>query len=289
MPTGRLLMTTWLITGCSTGLGRALAHRVLAEGHNAVITDRDTAALTELTETYPDNALAVPLDVRNAEQIDSAVEAARQQFGSIDVLVNNADYGYRAAVEEGEPEAVRDLFETNYFGAVNMINAVLPTMREQRNGVIINISSIAGQRSAPGSGYYAASKAALESTAEALRQEVAPLGIRVAIVQPGPFRTDVFSRSMKQSDTAMDAYAETAGKRRKDHDPSPHNQPGDPDRAAKAVIQLAELDEPPMRLVLGKAANEMAEIDLNKQLDDLMDWEHIGLATDYPAPANQAN
>lgn len=282
-------MTTWLITGCSTGLGRALAQHVLETGHNAVITARDTASVADLTDAYPETSLAVPLDVRNEEQIDSAVEAARQQFGSIDVLVNNAGHGYRAAVEEGEPEAVRDLFETNYFGAVNMINAVLPTMREQRNGVIINISSIAGQRSAPGSGYYAASKAALESTAEALRQEVAPLGIRVAIVQPGPFRTDFFSRSMKQSDTAMDAYAETAGKRRKEHDPSPHNQPGDPDRAAKAIIQLAELDEPPMRLVLGKAANELAEIDLNKQLDDLMDWEHIGLATDYPAPANQAN
>jgi len=278
-------MTTWLITGCSTGLGRALAHRVLEEGHKAVITARDTAALTELTEAYPDSALAVPLDVRNAEQIDSAVEAARQQFGSIDVLVNNAGYGYRAAVEEGEADAIRDLFDTNYFGAVNMINAVLPTMREQRNGVIINISSIAGQRSAAGSGYYAASKAALESTSEALRQEVAPLGIRVAIVQPGPFRTDFFSRSLQQSETAMDAYAETAGKRRKENDPTTSNQPGDPERAAAAIMQLAQLEEPPMRLVLGKAANQMAEKDLNQQLDDLMDWEHLGLETDYPVSA----
>src|SRR5690625_4702996 len=278
-------MTTWLITGCSTGLGRALAQHVLEAGHNAVIAARDTSSLAELTDAYPDTALAVPLDVRNAEQIDSAVEAARQQFGSIDVLVNNADYGYRAAVEEGEPEAVRDLFETNYFGAVNIINAVLLTMREQRNGVIINISSIAGQRSAPGSGYYAASKAALESTAEALRQEVAPLGIRVAIVQPGPFRTDFFSRSLQQSETAMDAYAETAGKRRKENAPAPSNQPGDPERAAAAIMQLAQLEEPPMRLVLGKAANQMAEKDLNQQLDDLMDWEHLGLETDYPVSA----
>src|SRR5690625_30847 len=285
MPTGRLLMTTWLITGCSTGLGRALAHRVLAEGHNAVITARDTTALTELTEAYPDSALAVPLDVRNAEQIDSAVEAARQQFGSIDVLVNNAGYGYRAAVEEGEADTIRDLFDTNYFGAVNMINAVLPTMREQRNGVIINISSIAGQRSAAGSGHHAASTAARESTSEALRQEAAPLGIRGAIVQPGPFRTDFFSRSLQRSETAMDAYAETAGKRRKENAPATSNQPGDPERAAAAIMQLAQLEEPPMRLVLGRAANQMAEKDLNQQLDDLMEWEHLGLATDYPVSA----
>ena len=274
-------MTTWLITGCSTGFGRALAQQVLEAGHNAVITARNTESLAELAEAYPETALSVPLDVRNEEQIASAIDAARQHFGAVDVLVNNAGYGYRAEVEEGEPEAVRDLFETNYFGAVNMINAVLPLMREQGNGVIINISSIAGQRSAPGSGYYAASKAALESTSEALRQEVAPLGIRVAIVQPGPFRTDFFSRSLQQADTAMDAYADTAGKRRKENDPAPHHQPGDPDRAAAAIMQLAQLEEPPMRLVLGKAANELAEVDLNQQLDDLMDWEHLGLTTDF--------
>ena len=274
-------MTTWLITGCSTRFGRALAHHVLEVGHNAVITARNTDSLTELTEAYPETALAVPLDVRNAEQISSAVEAAQQQFGGVDVLVNNAGYGYRAAVEEGEAEAIKDLFDTNYFGAVNVTNAVLPFMRERGSGVIINISSIAGQRSAPGSGYYAASKAALETTSEALRQEVGPLGIRVAIVQPGPFQTDFFSRSLQQSDAVMDAYAATAGKRRKENDPTAHQQPGDPNRAAAAIMQLAQLENPPMRLVLGKAANELAEVDLNQQLDDLMEWEHLGLATDF--------
>lgn len=274
-------MTTWLITGCSSGFGRALAQRVLAAGDKAVITARNTEALVALAEAYPDTALSVPLDVRNEEQIDSAVDAARQHFGAVDVLINNAGYGYRAAVEEGEHEAIRDMFDTNYFGAVNMINAVLPLMREQGNGVIINISSIAGQRSAPGSGYYAASKAALESTSEALRQEVAPLGIRVSIVQPGPFRTDFFSRSLQQADTPLDAYAETAGKRRKENDPGTDHQPGDPDRAAEAIMHLAQLEDPPMRLVLGKAANQLAETDLNQQLDDLMEWEHLGLKTDF--------
>lgn len=274
-------MTTWFITGCSSGFGRALTQRVLEAGDKAVITARNPESVADLAEAYPDTALSVPLDVRNEEQIVSAVDAARQHFGAVDVLVNNAGYGYRAAVEEGEPEAIRDLFETNYFGAVHMIKAVLPLMREQGNGMIINISSIAGQHSAPGSGYYAASKAALESTSEALRQEVAPLGIRVSVVQPGPFRTDFFSRSLKQADTALEAYAETAGKRRKENDPTTNNQPGDPDRAAAAIMQLAELEDPPMRLVLGKAANRVAETDLNKQLDDLMDWEHLGLNTDF--------
>lgn len=274
-------MTTWLITGCSSGFGRALAQRVLEAGDNVVLTARNTETVTELAEAYPDTALSVPLDVRNEEQIDSAVDAARQHFGAVDVLVNNAGYGYRAAVEEGEPEAIHDLFDTNYFGAVNMINAVLPLMREQGNGMIINISSIAAQHSAPGSGYYAASKAALESTSEALRQEVAPLGIRIALVQPGPFRTDFFSRSLQQSDDPLDIYADTAGKRRKENDSSIDSKPGDPKRAAEAIMQLAQLEDPPMRLVLGKAANKAAETDLNQQLDDLMDWEHLGLNTDF--------
>src|SRR5699024_2739702 len=151
-------MTTWFITGCSTGFGRELAQQVLAAGDNAVITARNTDSLTELAESYPDTALAVPLDVTNAEQIDSAVEAAQQHFGAVDVLVNNAGYGYRAAVEEGEPEAIDKMFATNYFGAVNVTKAVLPIMREQGNGVIIGLSSIAAQLSPPGSGYYAASK-----------------------------------------------------------------------------------------------------------------------------------
>src|SRR5699024_4671147 len=158
------IMATWLITGCSTGLGRALAEEVLKAGHRAVITARDSDALADLAEAYPETALSLPLDVRYADQIHSVVDGATDHFGSIDVLVNNAGYGYRAAVEEGELEEIKQMFETNYYGAVNLINAVLPAMRERGSGMIINISSIAGQRSAPGSGYYAASKAALEST-----------------------------------------------------------------------------------------------------------------------------
>lgn len=274
-------MKTWFITGCSTGFGRAFAQQVLKAGDKAAITARNTDTLAELAETYPDTSLAVPLDVTNTDQIASAVEAAHEHFGAIDVLVNNAGYGYRAAVEEGEHDAIDKMFATNYFGAVHVTNAVLPVMREQGNGVIIGISSIAAQLSAPGSGYYAASKAALESTFEALRQEVAPLGIRVALVQPGPFRTDFFSRSLQQSATAMETYADTAGKRRKERDPVVQDQPGDPQRAAAAIMQLAELENPPMRLVLGKIANRTAEKELTQRLDDLRDWAHLGLNTDF--------
>ncbi|OAV62771.1 oxidoreductase [Enteractinococcus helveticum] len=279
-------MATWLITGCSTGLGRALAQEVLAAGHNAVITARDTATLTELAEAYPQTYLAVPLDVRFGDQVIAAVDTAHQHFGDIDVLVNNAGYGYRAAVEEGEEDEIKQMFETNYYGAVRMINAVLPGMRYRRSGTIINISSIAGQRSAPGSGFYAASKAALESTSEALQQEGEPLGIRVAIVQPGPFRTDFAGRSLRQSADPIEAYAETAGRRRKEHDTSDGTQPGDPVRAAKAIITLAETPQPPMRLVLGSTAAKLAEVDLNQQLDDLMDWEPVSLSTEFSTEAD---
>lgn len=275
-------MATWLITGCSTGLGRALAEEVLKAGHRAVITARDSDTLADLAEAYPETALSLPLDVRYADQIHSVVDGATDHFGSIDVLVNNAGYGYRAAVEEGELDEIKQLFETNYYGAVNMINAVLPGMREHNSGMIINISSIAGQHSAPGSGFYAASKAALESTTEALQQEVSPLGIRVAIVQPGGFRTDFAGRSLRQSAEAMDVYAETAGKVRKENSDVDGNQAGDPARAAQAIITLAETPQPPMRLVLGSEAMKFAELDLNQQLDDIMDWETVSLSTDFP-------
>lgn len=275
-------MATWLITGCSTGLGRALAEQVLKAGHSAVITARDSDTLTELAEAYPQTALALPLDVRFADQIHTAVDASRDRFGGIDVLVNNAGYGYRSAVEEGELDAIKQMFETNYYGAVSMINAALPDMRQRGSGIIINISSIGAQHSAPGSGYYTATKAALESTSESLQQELEPLGIRVAIVQPGPFRTDFAGRSLHQSAEAIDAYADTAGKRRKEHDTMDGRQAGDPVRAAHAIIMLAETPQPPLRLVLGHGAVKLAEVDLNQQLDDLMDWETVSLSADFP-------
>ena len=274
-------MTTWLITGCSTGLGRALAQQVLEAGHKAVITARNSETLVDLAESYPDTSLPLSLDVRDSEQITSTIKAAHQHFGDIDVLVNNAGYGYRSALEEGEDDVIRPMFETNYFGAVNMMKAVLPAMRERRSGMIINISSIAGQLSTAGMGYYSATKAALESTSESLMREVRPLGIRVSIVQPGPFRTDFAGRSLQQSQTPIDDYAMTAGKIRDENSSVDGNQAGDPAKAARAIMTLAEQEKPPLRLPLGQVAVEIAEKDLNRQLDYLREWEHLGRHTDF--------
>ncbi|MFI2564080.1 oxidoreductase [Paenarthrobacter sp. NPDC018779] len=247
-------MTTWLITGCSTGLGRALARAVLAQGDNAVVTARSTDPLQELTAEFPTTALAVALDVTVQSQVDAAVQQAEERFGGVDVLVNNAGYGYRAAVEEGDDADVRALFDTNVFGPVAMIKAVLPGMRSRRSGAIVNISSIGARICPPGSGYYSASKAALEGISGSLQKELAPLGISVTTVEPGGFRTDFAGRSLTQSAVAIDDYADTAGKRRKENDTVHGTQPGDPDKAAHLIISAVEAPETPSFLLLGADA-----------------------------------
>src|SRR5919112_4590552 len=175
-------MSTWLITGCSTGLGRDLARAVLERGHNAVVTARDASTVADLVEAHPDTALALSLDVTDQAQVTAAVQQAEERFGGVGVLVNNAGYGYRAAVEEGEDADVAQLFATNFFGPVAMIKAVLPGMRQRRRGAIVNISSIGARICPPGSGYYAATKAALEGLSGSLRKELQPLGIQVIAV-----------------------------------------------------------------------------------------------------------
>jgi NAD(P)-dependent dehydrogenase (short-subunit alcohol dehydrogenase family) len=180
-------MSTWLITGCSSGLGRALAEVVIGAGHNAVVTARNVNSVADLSGPAPERVLAVALDVTKPDQVASAVQQAQQRFGSVDVLVNNAGYGYRGAVEEGDDADVRTLFETHFFGSVAMIKAVLPGMRSRRSGAIVNISSIGVQLTPVGSGYYSAAKAAIEGMSGALRGELAPLGISVIVVEPGAF------------------------------------------------------------------------------------------------------
>ena len=202
-------MSTWLITGCSTGLGRSLAEAVIGAGHNAVVTARDVARVTDLADATPERVLAVALDVTNPGQVASAVQQADERFGGIDVLVNNAGYGYRAAVEEGDDADVRTLFETHFFGTVAMIKAVLPGMRARRSGAIVNISSIGAQLTPVGSGYYSAAKAAIEGLSGSLHDELAPLGISVTVVEPGAFRTDFAGRSLMQS-----RHASTTTRRR---------------------------------------------------------------------------
>lgn len=247
-------MSTWFITGCSTGLGRSLAEAVLAAGHNAVVTARDAATVQDLVDAHPTSALAVALDVTDAAQIAAAVEAAEERFDGIDVLVNNAGYGYRAAIEEGGADDVQKLFDTNFFGAVAMIKAVLPAMRARRSGAIVTISSIGARISPEGSGYYAATKAALEAMTFSLRKEVAPLGITAMTVEPGGFRTDFAGRSLTQSAEAIADYADTAGKRRIEAGTGHGTQPGDPAKAATAIIAAVESDATPSILLLGRDA-----------------------------------
>lgn len=276
-------MSTWLITGCSTGLGRALAQAVLDAGHNGVVTARDVSKVADLADATPDRALAVALDVTKPDQITAAVRDAEERFGGIDVLVNNAGYGYRAAVEEGEDEAVRALFETHFFGSVAMIKAVLPAMRERQSGAIVNISSIGVQLTPVGSGYYSAAKAAIEGLSGALRGELAPLGISVTVVEPGAFRTDFAGRSLRQSETAIEDYADTAGRRRIENDTMDGNQQGDPAKAGAAIITAVEAGEPPAFLLLGEDALFSYRYIADRRAKEVTAWEELSCGTNLDA------
>jgi NAD(P)-dependent dehydrogenase (short-subunit alcohol dehydrogenase family) len=276
-------MATWLITGCSTGLGRALAEAVLDAGHNAIVTARDVSTVSDLAETYPATALSVALDVTDAAAVSAAVAAGEARFGAVDVLVNNAGYGYRAAIEEGDDDDVQRLFATNFFGAISMIKAVLPGMRARRSGAIVNISSIGARIMPAGSGYYAASKAALEGISGSMRQELEPLGITVLSIEPGAFRTDFAGRSLTQSAAAIGDYAETAGKRRKEHDTVHGTQPGDPVKFAAAIITAVEAPDTPALLVLGQDAFTVFGMVLDAQRESLNAWQELSESTGIDA------
>ncbi len=275
-------MPTWLITGCSTGLGRHLAEAVLERGDNAVITARDPSQVRDIAERHTDSAFALPLDVTTTAQAEAAVRQAHDRFGGIDVLVNNAGYGYLAAVEEADEADVEALFATNFFGTVRMVKAVLPGMRAQRTGTIVNLSSIAGRRAGPGSGYYAATKFAVAGMSDALRKEVGPLGIRVIVVEPGAFRTDFSGRSLKGASTRISDYDGTVGPRRKENDKSHGTQTGDPARAAQAMIAAVALETPPFRLLLGEDALAAASAELDAQRGELEAFRAMSAGTGFP-------
>jgi len=272
----------WLITGCSTGFGRELAKLVLERGWRAVVTARDPSKLADLAEGYGERALVLQLDVTERKQIADVVAKSQKHFGRIDALVNNAGYGYLAAIEEGEDDAVRAMFETNVFGLVDMTKAVLPIMRAQKSGLIVNISSIGGITSFAATGYYHGTKYAVEGISESLAIEVKPLGIDVLVVEPGPFRTNWAGPSIKQSATRIDDYAATAGERRKQTEARSGNQAGDPVRAAQAIIDAALSDTPPLRLLLGKAALELARKKVASLTHDFDTWEKTTIGADFP-------
>lgn len=278
-------MATWLITGCSTGLGRALASAALDRGESVVVTARDTASVEDLARSHPATALALSLDVTERAQRREVVRAATERFGTIDVLVNNAGHSYRAAVEEAAADQVQELFATNFFGPAALIRAVLPRMREQRSGTIVNISSIGARSSPIGSGYYAASKAALEALTASLRKEVAPLGITVMAVEPGAFRTS-FLRSVAQPRETIGDYAGTVGARRQQDTTRHGHQPGDPARAAQALITAVHSPSPPLMLVLGPDALTQFRDAMNELNADVDAWDQASLSTSFPSESS---
>ena len=270
----------WLITGCSTGFGRALSRVLLGRGNSVVVTARNPATLDEFA-AHP-NALVAALDVTVQQQITDVVAQAEKRFGRIDVLVNNAGYGYLSALEEGEDDEVRAMFETNVFGLANMTRAVLPGMRARRQGHVVNISSVGGLIGFPGIGYYNATKFAVEGLSEALAKETAPLGIKVTVVEPGPFRTDWAGRSLKVPKTSIADYAKLAGARRDGVQRNSGTQPGDPVRGAEAIIRAVESAEPPLHLILGKPAYDLTAGKLKDFTAEMEKWREVSLGADYP-------
>ncbi|UXA08616.1 SDR family NAD(P)-dependent oxidoreductase [Mycobacterium sp. SMC-2] len=267
-------MARWLITGCSTGFGREIARATLQAGHSAVVTARRADSVRDFADEFGDRALPVALDVTNPEQIAAAVSAADAAFGGVDVLVNNAGHGYLAAVEEGEDVEVRKLFEVNYFGAVNMIKAVLPAMRARRSGRIINMSSMTGLVANPPNAYYSSTKFALEAITEALATEVRPLGIKVIAIEPGAFRTDWATRSMKETGTPIADYVDVAARKDLIKQFADH-LPGDPKKVAAAVLMVTTLDEPPLRLLLGRDVLKAMRDKIAALSSSIEEWKSV--------------
>jgi NAD(P)-dependent dehydrogenase (short-subunit alcohol dehydrogenase family) len=273
----------WIITGCSTGFGRELAKLTLDKGYYVGVASRNTDDVKDIVENYPETAMALKLDVTKPEEIKAAVAQVKQKFGRVDVLVNNAGIGYFAAVEESEDDEVRRMFEINYFGLINMTTEVLPIMRAQRSGHIINVASIGGLVGFPAVGHYNATKFAVDGLSEALAKETAPLGIKVTVICPSGFRTDWAGRSAKNSAIVIDDYKETAHANKNNIRGYSGNQAGDPARAAEAIIAVTETENPPLHLLLGVGALNGARAKLDILKKDYDAWEETTRGADFPA------
>jgi NAD(P)-dependent dehydrogenase (short-subunit alcohol dehydrogenase family) len=271
----------WFITGVSTGFGRLLAEQVLAKGDKVVATARKPEQIADLTHNHPGAALTLALDVTDNNAVEVAVDSAIKQFGRIDVLVNNAGYGLAGAIEEATEEEYMPVFETNVFGLITLTKAVLPHLRKQRSGHIVNLSSIGGLIGSPGWGFYNASKFAVEGFSEALAAELAPLGIHVTIVEPGPFRTDFLGRSGVEAQQRIADYDQTAGKTRQYFHDQAGKQAGDPAKAAAAIIATVEAENPPKHLVLGKIAYNRMTQRLDHWKQELDAWRDVSLGADF--------
>lgn len=272
----------WFITGCSTGFGRELSKLILQKGWNAVVTSRKLEDIQDITEGYDDNSLALSLDVNEKDQVRDAVAKAEEKFGKIDALVNNAGYGYFSSIEEGEENKIRAQFDTNFFGLVAVIQAVLPGMRNQGSGTIINFSSIGGLVGFAATGFYHATKFAVEGLSEALSKEVGPLGIKVLLVEPGPFRTDWAGRSTSRTPVEIEDYKATVGVRMETSQEGSGRQVGDPVRGCEAIVKAVEDGVPHLRLLLGKMAYDFAIQKADSMKENFNAWKELSLSADFP-------
>ncbi len=271
---------TWIITGASVGgIGEGIARAVLSHGDNAVITARSLSKLEPIAKDYPDTCLPMTVDMADKEQIRDAVTKAMERYGTVDVLVNNAGHGYRSSVEEGEEDAVQELFRTNVFGPVDMIKAVLPVLRAKGEGVIMNTTSIATERSAVGSGYYAASKAALDLLTDGLCKELKPLGIRVMVIEPGSFRTHFYDEALKSAPLTVDAYKDSTWKNA--NAVNKRQQPGDPMKAGELVYRMAYAEEAPFRLLLGSDAVKAVLTTAEARIEETNRYAEDSRSTDF--------
>lgn len=271
-------MKTWLITGCSSGFGQRLAIAAASRGDQVIATARNVETLQHLIPQFEGRMIALPLDVTDKDSASAAVEKAVEVFGGFDVLVNNAGYGLFGAIEEGSPDEYRPMFEVNVFGLIETTRAALPTLR-RTGGVIVNMSSGAGIAGSGGGGYYNASKFAVEGLSEALSSELKPFGVRVVIVEPGPFRTEFLGRSIVMAANEMPEYA--ASSRRRYRETNDGNQAGDPDKAIAVILQAVDAEEPPLHLPLGPVAHGIAERKLAAFREDIDAWRDISFETDF--------
>ena len=273
---------TWFITGASSGFGHAFAEHALARGYNIVATARQISALEGLTAAAPGRVLPLALDVTHAGDAEAAVNAAVARFGRIDVLINNAGYGVVGAFEETSDSELRAIMETNFFGAMNVTRAALPTLRTQRSGAIVNISSLGGQLSFAGFSAYSATKFAIEGISEALAQEMGPFGVKVLIVEPGQFRTNLAGPGMRHM-PAMDVYRDVVGGTREFANSMHGTQSGDPRKAAAALEAALDAPDTPLRLQLGADAVDAIRDHSEKLLRDLTAWEGLARDTAFDA------
>lgn len=271
---------TWFITGCSSGFGRALAEAALARGQRVIATARDIRSIADLEQA--DRCQVMTLDITEASEIPSVIQAAANVWGGLDVIVNNAGYGLIGAVEECGDEQIRRNFETNFFGPLNVMRAALPLLRAQKSGHIVNISAAAAISNYAGFGIYGGAKAALELMSESLRAELVPLGIKVTLVQPGPFRTDFISRGMEKASDLISDYDATSGRFAKFLASMNGKQPGDPARAASAIVETVLSGEAPLHLPLGKYVVKKLRDKAAALTREADKWEAVAASTEFP-------